>query len=254
MADFLFVHEAGHGKWEWEQVWGYLEHARQSREPLRHPLFRAWRMALPDLPGHGSRFCTDPPQNLTAEVCVQTLVEAATQEGLRKPVLVAHGLTASIALLAAQRFKDPPARLVLLAGVVPLHGQAPFQALPPPVRLALQGQRLLPAPKGYLRLHREFVLKVLASDMDYPTASVLLLKRLTPFPLAPFQHPLPTEALKAPCPIAYVVLTQDRLFPAEHQRQTAQRLGAEIVGEVEAGHAAPLSAPKAVGEVLLRWA
>ncbi|MFN3973668.1 MAG: alpha/beta fold hydrolase [Dehalococcoidia bacterium] len=253
MADFLLIHEAGHGKWEWERIWGYLEHARRRREPLRHPLFAAWRVALPDLPGHGGRFCADPPQTLTAEGCARTVAEAAAEKGLRKPIVVAHGLTASIALLVAQHLKDSPTRLVLLAGVVPEAGQAPLQALPPAARLALRGQRLLPAPKGYMRLHREFVLKVLASDMDYPTAAVLLLKRLTPLPLAPFLQPLPSEALKPPSPVTYMLLAHDRLFPAEYQRQAAQRLEAEVV-EIEAGHEAPLTVPEAIGDMLLRWA
>lgn len=253
MADFLLVHEAGHGKWQWERVWGFLEHARRTREPLRHPLFTAWRVALPDLPGHGTRFCTDPPQNLTAEGMAQALADTAAGENLRKPILVAHGLTAAIALRVAQRLKDPPARLVLLAGVVPPAGQPPIKALPPAIRLTLGSQRLLPAPRGYLRLHREFVLKVLASDMDYPTAAALLLKRLTPLPLAPFQSPLPAEALKAPCPVTYIVLAHDRFIPAPEQHHIAQRLGAEVV-EIQAGHEAPLSQPEKVGEALLRWA
>ncbi|GBD10602.1 hypothetical protein HRbin23_00246 [bacterium HR23] len=253
MPDFLLVHDAGHGKWEWEGVWGHLEHARRTREPMLHPLFTAWRVALPDLPGHGTHFCADPPQRLTAEACAQALADAAAQVALRKPILVVHGLTASLALLASQRLKDAPSRVVLLAGVVPPAGQTPLQALPSAVRLALRGQRLLPAPRGYLRLHREFVLKILASDMDYPKAGALLLKRLTPIPLTPFQQALPADALKPPCPVTYVVLTQDRLYPPEHQRQTAQRLGAEVL-EIGAGHEAPLSRPEEVAQVLLRWA
>ncbi|MCS7207241.1 MAG: alpha/beta hydrolase [Dehalococcoidia bacterium] len=253
MADFLLVHEAGHGQWEWEKVWGYLEDARRRREAVRHPLFTAWRVALPDLPGHGSRVCADPSQSLTAQGYAQALADAAVREGLRKPIVVAHGLTAGLTLLAVPLLKEPPSRLVLVAGVVPPAGQAPLQALPPAVRLALRGQRLLPAPKGYLRLHREFVRRVLASDMDYPTMGAFLLKRLTPFPLAPFAHPLPAEALKVPCPVSYILLTRDRFYPPPLQRASAQRLQAEVV-EMDAGHAAPLTQAEALANILLRWA
>jgi pimeloyl-ACP methyl ester carboxylesterase len=252
MPDFLFVHEGGHGKWQWEGVWGYLENARRSREALRHPTFLGWRQVLPDLPGHGPRFSPDSLQAPSADLCTQALVDAALQHGLRRPVLVAHGLTAALALRASRMLKEGPTRLVLIAGVVPAPGRTPLQALPRVVRLALWAQGVLPAPKGYVRLHREFVVKVLASDMDYPRAAALVAKRLTPLPLAPFRHPLPAEALSPPCPVTYVVLTRDRFYPPSLQRQAAGRLGAEVV-EVEAGHEAPLSRPEAIGEVLLRW-
>ncbi|MBI4336841.1 MAG: alpha/beta hydrolase [Chloroflexi bacterium] len=252
MADFLLVHDAGHGAWSWDRVWGLLDDTRRQREPIQHELYAASNTLAADLPGHGTRYCTGAKAPITLADCVSAVVAEAQAAGLQGPVVAAHGLSAMIALEAARQLKSRPRRLVLLAGVVPRPGGSPWQALPTSARLAFAVMGLLPgAPKGYLRFHRELVLKLMCNDMPYHMASTLVLGHLRPFPSAPFRHPTSPSDYQLPCPVTYVVLGRDRFVPPEAQRQMADRLaGAEVV-EIDSSHEVLATQPEQVAHLLL---
>jgi pimeloyl-ACP methyl ester carboxylesterase len=52
----------------------------------------------------------------------------------------------------------------------------------------------------------------------------------------------------------YVVLTDDQVLPPALQRQMAARLGRATVVELDAGHSAMVSRPRALAALLLAYA
>ena len=78
-----------------------------------------------------------------------------------------------------------------------------------------------------------------------------------------FFGPIPTRVLTArlslddgppPCPVTYVVLTQDKMLPQETQERMAQRIaGAELIS-VDSCHQVMLYKPKELADILLKYA
>jgi pimeloyl-ACP methyl ester carboxylesterase len=75
-----------------------------------------------------------------------------------------------------------------------------------------------------------------------------------PLPTRVLKSRLPIETSELPCPVTYVVLTQDKLFPPDAQaRVAAQYEGVETV-EIESCHQVMAQHPEELAEVLLRYA
>jgi pimeloyl-ACP methyl ester carboxylesterase len=75
--------------------------------------------------------------------------------------------------------------------------------------------------------------------------------------------PLPTRVLKSrvtrdglevPCPVSYVVLTEDRILPPEVQRSMAERIPNVEVIELESCHEVGLYRPRELADILLSLA
>ncbi|MBI4233012.1 MAG: alpha/beta hydrolase [Chloroflexi bacterium] len=254
MTDFLLLHGGAHGAWVWDGVQGILDDVQRASAPVYHNLYTPGRILAVDLPGHGSRFGRENPKAITFEQCVAEVVAALG--ALYRPVLVAHSTSGHIALEAVRRAKEPPRRLVLVGAVVPVPPRTVLESLPLTTRLLLAALRMVPgSPKGTLRFHRELALKLLCNDMSYPTAAALVLGRLLPMPLKPFQEPSLWEALHLPCPVTSVVLTRDRFVPPDLQRRMAASLicpGVVEVLELGAGHEAPMSRPRELAQLLMQ--
>ena len=78
-----------------------------------------------------------------------------------------------------------------------------------------------------------------------------------------FMGALPTRVLNSrlvleedglPCPVTYVVLTQNRLVSPESQRRIAARCDSEETLEIEACHEVMWQHPKELADLLLRYA
>lgn len=85
------------------------------------PLGRAFRLVVPDLPGHGaSGRRTDPAGGYTLEMFASAVAAACAHAGVRRPVLVGHSLGAHVVLqgLAAGLLPDPAG--VVIFGAAPL--------------------------------------------------------------------------------------------------------------------------------------
>ncbi len=252
MTDYLLVHGAGQGAWSWGPVWGYLT-APTDHPPRLYSPRRANRAYPMDLPGHGADADGDTAE-VRLEECVHAIARAAEREGLKDVVLVGHGFAGGLVLQAAGQLPQPPKRLVLVAGIVPVSQRTMLSALPLRLRT---GFRLVAALSKLSR--QEFKLpsaaigRFLCNGMD-PMEVIHMLGFFGAMPTRVLKTRLPLGTDPLPCPVTYVLLTGDRVLPPELQKRMAQRVpGAEIV-LVDSCHQVMLYRPKELADVLLRYA
>lgn len=198
--------------------------------PLAESLRAAgYRVAAPDLPGHGSSSAT----SFTWESAAATARAAAERFGLEKPVLVGHSLGAATAMYAAKREPASFAGLILSgAGAcwkdryvqIGLTAAAAIGALS-----AAVGRRELLAHAAGVRGHE---IRIAASTAQIAPAQLWRAARLlTHFDMRDTPPP--------PIPSTVIVLTADRRMPPGLQRALARYLDCPHV-DVAADHDAPV--------------
>ncbi len=252
MTDYLLVHGAGQGAWSWGRVWGYLT------APVEHPprLYiprRANRVYPLDLPGHGADAHGD-----TAEVrldeCVHATTRAVEREELSDVVLVGHGFGASVVLQAAAQLPRPPKRLVLVAGIVPLGQQTILSAHSQRTRAGFRVLEVLSRlSRRDFKLPRAVINSYLCNGMD-PMEVVHVVGLFGSLPTRALKSRVSLNESQPPCPVTYVVLTEDKLMPADMQLRIAQRFSEVEVVQVDSCHQVMLSKPRELADILLRYA
>ncbi len=252
MTDYLLVHGAGQGAWSWGLVWGHLT-APEEHPPTLHKRRRANRVHPLDLPGHGSDAGGDT-STVRLEECVQAITRAVEREQLKDVVLVGHGFAGSLVVQAASEMEVPPKRVVLVAGIVPAPQRPLLSACPAKTRTGFRVFSLLSSlSRQELKLPSPAINSFLCNGMDSMEV-VQLVGFFGPLPTRVLKSRLPMETSELPCPVTYVVLTQDKLFPPDAQARVAERFeGAETV-EIESCHQVMAQHPQELAEVLLRYA
>ena len=252
MTDYLLVHGAGQGAWSWGQVWGYLT-APEEHPPRLYVPRRANRVYPLDLPGHGADADGDTA-DVRLEECVHAITRAVEREGLKDLVLVGHGFGGALALQAASQLPEPPKRLVMVAGIIPASQRSMLSALPQRARGSF---RILAAlsrlSRQELSYPRSAISRYLCNGMD-PMAVIHNLGFFGPLATRVLTTKVPLDEGPPPCPVTYVVLTQDRLLPPEAQERMAQRIpGVEVV-QVDSCHQVMLYKPRELADILLNYA
>ena len=252
MTDFLLVHGAGQGAWSWGQVWGYLT-APEDHPPRLNLPRRANRVYPLDLPGHGADTDGDTAE-VRLEECVHAITRAVEREGLNDLVLVGHGFGGGLLLQAVNQLPEPPKRVVLVAGIIPVSQRSMLSALP---QRARGGFRVLAALSKLSRQDFRFppsvIGRYLCNGMD-PMDVVHSVGFFGPLPTRVLTARLPLEDGPPPCPVTYVVLTQDKLLPPEAQERMAQRIPDAEVVSIDSCHQVMLSNPKELVDILLNYA
>lgn len=251
MTDYLLVHGAGQGAWSWGKVWGYMT------APVEHPprLYGqrpVGKVHSLDLPGHGSDSDGDTASVLMDE-CVQAITRSVERQGLHNLVLAGHGFAGSLVMQAASQLPEPPKRLVLIAGIVPSGGKSMLSELPYMFRRGFQGISNLTGLFGKdVLVPHEVISRYMCNGIE-PMALVQSIGYFGPLPVKVLKARTPDE-LDVPCPITYVVLTQDRILSPTSQRKMAQRIPNVEIMELESCHQATLYKPKELAETLLSYA
>ena len=252
MTDYLLVHGAGQGAWSWGRVWGYLT-APQEHPPRLYVPGRANRVYPLDLPGHGADAHGDTAE-VRLEECVHAITRTVEREGLKELVLVGHGFGGGLAFQAASQLPQPPKRLVMVAGIVPLNQRSMISALPHKAR---SGFRVLSTLSRLSRQQARYphaaISRYLCNGMD-PMAVIHHLGFFGPLPTRALTDKVSLEEGEPPCPITYVVLTQDRLLPTEAQERMAQRIPGVDVVPVDSCHQVMLYKPRELADILLNYA
>ena len=226
--------------------------------PVEHPprLYvprRANRVYPLDLPGHGADTDGDTAE-VRLEECVHAITRAVERENLKDVVLVGHGFAAGLVLQAVNQLPEPPKRLVLIAGIVPVNQRSMLSALP---RFTRGGFRLMSVlsrlSRRELRMPPSVIGRVLCNGMD-PMEVVQALGFFGPLPTRVLTARLSLEGGPPPCPVTYVVLTEDNLVPRESQERMAERIPNAEVVPVESCHQVNLYKPKELAEILLEYA
>ncbi|MEZ5102326.1 MAG: alpha/beta fold hydrolase [Thermoleophilia bacterium] len=229
MATFVLVHGAWHGGWCWRRVLPLLRAAGHEAH-------------APTLTGLGDR-----AHLLTRDVGVETWVDdlcaTLVAEDVRDAVLVGHSFAGLLVLAVAERLPGRIAQLVFLDAHTPEDGESPVDeapALGPLVRAAAaeHGDGWLVPPW-----------QAAALGIDDPADAAWVDARLTPFPLAAFEHrvALSSEIARA-IPRTYVWCTRSLFGPIAEQA----RADGWPVLELDAGHDAMVTAPDALAGLLRR--
>ncbi|MCS5665866.1 MAG: alpha/beta hydrolase [Dehalococcoidia bacterium] len=252
MTDYLLVHGAGQGAWSWGPVWGYLT-APEEHPPTLYKRRGANRVHPLDLPGHGADAGGDTSA-VRLEECVQAITRTAEREQLKDLVLVGHGFSGSLVVQAASEMTVPPKRVVLVAGIVPAPQRPLLSACPARTRTAFRLFSMLSSlSRQEFKLPSSAINGFLCNGMDSMEV-VQLLGFFGPLPTRVLKSRLPMETSELPCPVTYVMLTQDKVFSPDAQARVAERFeGVETV-EIESCHQVMAQHPQELAEVLLRYA
>ncbi|MCI0828686.1 MAG: alpha/beta hydrolase, partial [Chloroflexi bacterium] len=104
-----------------------------------------------------------------------------------------------------------------------------------------------------LKLPSQAIYGYLCNGMDTMEV-VQLMGFLGPLPTRVLKSRLPMENSELPCPVTYIVLTQDKIISPDAQSRIAERFeGVETV-EIESCHQVMAQHPQELAEVLLRYA
>jgi pimeloyl-ACP methyl ester carboxylesterase len=191
---------------------------------------------------------------VSLEECVQAIVGAVEREGLSNVVLVGHGFAGLLLLQAAGQLPHPPKRLVLIASMVPDDQQSMLSVFPHRTRKAFQLlENLSRVARQDLRLPRWVITHHLCNGID-PMEVVHILGSFGPLPTRVLTTRAPALGLKTPCPVTYVVLTQDRVVPPQIQRRMAGRIPDVEVLQLDSCHQVTLAMPRELADLLLRYA
>ena len=252
MTDFLLVHGAGQGAWSWGRVWGYLT-APEEHPPRLYANRRVNRVVSLDLPGHGADAGGDTAE-VRLEECVHAIKRAVEREALTDLVLVGHGFGGGLLLQTVNQLPQPPKRLVLVAGIIPVSQRSMISALP---TFARGGFRLLSMLSRLSRQDLRFPPSVIGSylfnGMD-PMEVVQSVGFFGPLPTKVLSAKLPLEDGPPPCPVTYVILTQDKMLPPRVQERMAQRIAGTEVISMDSCHQVMLQRPRELADILLSYA
>lgn len=249
MSDFLLVHGAGQGAKIWGKVWGHMTAPEQHPPPL-YRARQAVRVRAIDLPGHGADAAADAGMIDLAEAA-RSVLRVAEQENFTDYTLVGHELGGTVALQALSELPRPPRRLVLVCGIVPAPGQPAVSVYPTPVQLIVRACKTvgslvgkdIPAPAEAINRYR-------CGGLD-PMDRVQTVGHFGPLPLRMLTEPVTLSFDALPCPVTYVVLTDDRLISASRQQTMAARIPGATVVELDSGHQVTVQRPQELAETLL---
>ena len=206
-----------------------------------------------DLPGHGADADGDTAE-VRLEECVHAITRAIERQELSDVVLVGHGFAAGLLLQAAGQLPQPPKRLVLVAGMVPLYQRNMVSVLPPKARAGFRLLSTLSKLTGRdLKLPRSVIYNFLCNGMD-PMEVVHVLGFFGPVPTRVLTTKLSLDQPEPACPVSYVVLTQDKILPPALQRRMAQRVPEVELVEVESCHQVMNYKPRELADILLGYA
>ena len=251
MTDYLLVHGAGQGAWSWGPVWGHLT-APEDHPPTLHKPRRANRVHPLDLPGHGTDAGGDTAA-VRLEECVQAITRAVEREDLKDLVLVGHGFAGSLVVQAASEMAVPPKRVVLVAGIVPAPQRPLISACSSRTRTAFRMVSMLSSmSRQDVRMPSYVINEYLCNGIDSMEV-VQMMGFFGPMPTRVMKSRLPMENIELPCPVTYVVLTQDKVIASELQARIAARFNEVETVEIDSCHQVMAQRPKELAEVLLRY-
>jgi pimeloyl-ACP methyl ester carboxylesterase len=233
MAAFVIVH----GAWSGAHAWRWI---RPLLRDAGHEVF------TPSLTGLGERAHLASPQ-VDLDTHVRDVVGVLEFEDLRDVVLVGHSYGGPVITGAADRVPGRVAQLVYLDAEVPRDGEAEMDLLPPEERLAYeesatlhgQGWRIPPP-----------VPDPLPAGLD-PNVRWAM-SRMVPQPLRTFTQPLSLTGTEPQLSRTYVLHVEGKEgqdLPGYVQRARADR-GWRFI-ELAAGHAAHVTAPRQLADLLM---
>lgn len=239
-TDFAFLHGGGQGGWVWERTIAAV--AAQTGGAARC-------LAL-DAPGCGSKRGRDT-STIAFDDIARELVEDVRAAGLSDVVLVGHSQAGmelpQMAALAPDLFR----RLVFVSCSAPLPGHSTLDQM----GMGLHGSNpdQVGWPVDLLTSSIEDRFRIMfCNDMDQAEATAFL-SRLgaDQWPQVCYEHTDWQRDHLADIAASYVVCLRDMALPPDWQLRFAERLHADRVARIDAGHQAMVTRPHGLAEILL---
>jgi pimeloyl-ACP methyl ester carboxylesterase len=234
VATFVLVHGAYLGGWCWRWV---TPHLRAAGHEVR----------TPTLTGHGERVHLAGPQ-VDLETHIEDVVNVLRYEDLTGVVLVGWSYGGMVIAGAADRAPERIAHVVYLDADVPRDGDTSV----PPSRHAAREELARAHGDGW-RVPPPFGADDLPGELPAETRRWIA-ERLTPHLLLTWTQPIRLAGAAAALPTTYVRCTVGYDPTDEDTRRQDARIRGEPAWryrELADSHAAPLTAPRAVADLLL---
>jgi pimeloyl-ACP methyl ester carboxylesterase len=220
---FVLVHGAFHGAWCWDQV--------------------APKLGLPsvavDLPGRGTRPCSDRP--VTIDQCVEAVIADADAAGLSRVVLVGHSMGGITITEVANRHPERIAHLVYLAALALPVGECVLD-------LYSLDEASAEDPAGVIPLMDEPIAhQMFAGDLS-PEAFAVAHAQCVPEAVGMFRATV--SGYDSGVPATYVRCTRDGSVTAEATESMVASLQPETVQLLDADHDVMLSQPDVLADLL----
>jgi pimeloyl-ACP methyl ester carboxylesterase len=237
MANFLLVH----GAWMDQRCWS------QSANALRN---QGHNVVTFDLAGHGAD-ATSLADISLARYVEQTLRTAANMGS--NVVLAGHSMGGIVISQAAEQEPERFSRLVYLAGYLPTSGQS-LNDLAQSDADSRVGPNMRPASDwSTLDIAEEARVDLFFHDVD-PVQAEAFLSTWKAEPVSPLGTPLTLTGERfGSVPRAYIRTMQDRVVSPALQKRMVQATPADVF-EIPCGHAAMLSQPQQVANLLAKAA
>jgi pimeloyl-ACP methyl ester carboxylesterase len=240
MTDFAFLHGGGQGGWVWDEAIAALQ--AQSGGTARC-------LAL-DAPGCGAKRGRDTAEMAHSDIAQELIADIEAAE-LRDIVLVGHSQAGrTLPEMAALR-PDLFSRLIFVTCSAPLQGQTNLDLM----GLGLHGQREDQVgwpvdPVSHSMAERYRIM--FCNDMA-PAEAVTFLAKLGSdmWPAVCYSHEDWHYDHLADLPVSFVICLRDMSLPPVWQERFAERLHADRLIRIDAGHQVMNTRPQALAEVLL---
>jgi len=229
---FLLVHGAWHGAWCWKKLTPFLEEA-----------------------GHRVLTCTQTglaershllSPSITLDTFVQDVVNLIRWEDLNNIILVGHSFGGNAISGAADQVPHAIRHLVYLDALVLKNGQSPFSVVP--VEVADHRRQLARESSGGLSIP---VPDASAFGVHDELDKAWIHAKLTPHPLSVYEDTLKLSSEPGNgLPATYIAVKPDYL-PTTSSRAYAKTRKDWNYIEMEAGHDAMVTSPKALAKILL---
>lgn len=232
MSDFVLVHGAWHGAWCWQRIVA----------PLWAAGHRAFAVTLT---GSGERAHLLGP-TISLETHIADVANTIDAEELHDAVLVGHSYAGMVITGVAERLAPRLKHLVYLDAVVPHPGESWSSSHSEETRS--QRRRAI-AATGTIPAPDPAVFGLVDSDHAW------VARRQTPHPGGVYDEPLHFDAARlAALPKTFIDCTAPALATIAGSRARVRSEPGWRVVEIETGHDAMVSAPRAVLDVLLELA
>lgn len=229
---YVLLHGAWHGAWCWKRVTPVLRAAG-------HEVYTPTQTGL----GERSHLLN---ADVNLETFAQDLINVLVWEDLNDVILVGHSFAGNAITAVADRMPERIRHLVYLDALIPESGKSVFSLLPPEV---VQGRRdLAQKTSGGLSIPAPGPDKL--GVLDEADAAWIKAK-CTPHPIATYEDALtfnnpPGNGL----PVTYIAVTP-YYAPTTASRDYAKTRTDWTYLEIEAGHDAMVTSPRALNEILL---
>lgn len=227
MTDYLLIHGGAHGSWCWERVTPYLESSSNTRKVFACDLFTDAQAAV-----------AKPKPEITNSDYVEGVIKKVNELGLSDLVIVGHSMAGITIPEVCHRIPSKVKRVVYITTSNPKVGQSIADLMEHPL-----------SPKS----RKVGFDDMFCNDLNEESANWLK-SNLQDDPPLPVLDKVKYCELPRGVASTYIICTKDLALPIEYQREQAANAKVDEVVELNAGHSAFASEPKALSELLLKYA